>query len=246
MVLTPQEIQGASRAASMGEFLYRIEKLFLPGLTREDFEGHMIIDDIRDNGTLLSVFPNWEDYSHSSEAVVIRYLFCSPQSHEQLSNLFFDPLIQVPLPPSAQGPAPQYRILVVDDDRIIAQVLGKTLEALGSVTVAGDGAEGTVAFEMAFNAGNRFDVVILDLEMPEVDGHGTLQAIREYEELNGVQGLDRCLVFMNTANPDLEKVRTSFRLQADRYFIKPLSVDKIKKKLEESLPWLETRKRGVS
>lgn len=233
-------VAASHQAQVLGERLYRIEKLFLPGLTREDFEGHLIFDDIRDVGTLISVHPGWDGYSEATEAVVVRYLFRSTQTPEQLEQLFFDPLIPVDREPVA------FRFLVVDDDRVVARILQRAIEELGEVVLAADGAEALTAFRGAFDAGRGFDVVILDLEMPEVDGHGVLEGIRDHEESHGVLGLDRCLIYMNTSNDDLKKVKTSFKLQADRYFLKPLSVDQIKKRLEETLPWLETRKRGLA
>jgi len=247
-VLSSEEALAASRASRLGQGLFRIEKLFLPGLSQEDFEGHLILDDIRENGTLLSVHPGWEGYSRETKATVVRYLFSSSQSAEQLSQLFFDPLIRISAPSSGAPFVPDsgvgFRILVVDDDRVTAKIVKKAIQGLGEVVLAADGAEALAAFRKAFDGGSRFDVVILDLEMPEVDGHGALRGVREYEESHGVHGLDRCLVYMNTSNPDLKKVKASFRLQADRYFLKPLSVDQIKKRLEETLPWLETRRRG--
>ena len=69
---------------------------------------------------------------------------------------------------------------------------------------------------------------------------------REFEESQGVFGLDWCRVFINTSSRDYNKVKVSFQQQADRYYIKPLSVNAIKKQLDESFPWLEARRRGAS
>jgi two-component system chemotaxis response regulator CheY len=240
VALSAEESVAAVKATALSLGLYRIEKLFVPGLTREEFEGHLILEDIQDSGTLISVVPGWEGYAGATEPSVVRYLFTSSQSAEKLSELFFDPLI------SLVNPSIRLRLLVVDDDRVTSKILQKAIEGLGEVVLAADGAEGLVLFKQAFDKGERFDVVVLDLEMPEVDGHGALQGFRDYEESHGVYGLDRCLVYMNTSNPDLKKVKASFRLQADRYFLKPLSVDQIKKRLEETLPWLETRRRGTT
>ena len=230
-----------------GQHLYRIEKLFLPGLTQQEFEDHLIYEDIRDSGSLLSVRPGWDEYTQASGETVVRFLFSSPRTADDLGNLFFDPLIELAVPtntdPGGGKAAPRYRLLVVDDDQVIAQLVSRQLEPYGEAVLATDGAIGAEVFRREFDAGRSFDAVILDLEMPEMDGHRTLQAIRDHEESQGVHGFDRCLVFMNTSNPDLAKVRASFRLQADRYFIKPLSVDQIKKDLEDYLPWLENRRK---
>jgi len=235
--LSSEEVEAGVLAASRGEHLFRIEKLFLPGLDRSDFEGHLIYDDISDNGTLVSVRPDWDGYSQAKTEVVVRFLFTSARTHEQLSELFFDPLIALPT-------QARFRLLVVDDNVLSIEIVRRTLEPFGEVTVAEDGAVGLAAFRKASDSGVPFDIVFLDLEMPEVDGHGALQGIRDYEEANNIQGLDRCLVFMHTSSADLGKVRVSFRLQADRYFIKPISSEKIQKRLQDSLPWLVRRRQG--
>jgi two-component system chemotaxis response regulator CheY len=241
--LTPEETQAAAGASARGHRLYRIEKLFSPGLSREDFEGHIIRDDIRDSGMPLSVHPEWEGYAQATGDVIVRFLFSSASTHETLSELFFDPLIELPVP---APPPPRYRLLVVDDDPTSVQVVRRGVDSWGDVAVANDGTQGVEVFRQSFAERAPFDVVILDLDMPRLDGHGALVAMREFEESQGIFGLDRCRVFINTASQDYNKVRSSFRYQADRYFIKPLSVNQIRRHLDTGLAWLEARRRGTA
>jgi CheY-like chemotaxis protein len=65
------------------------------------------------------------------------------------------------------------RILVVDDDRDVRNILGSVLRQKGlDVSVAADGREALAAL-----ADQRFSVVILDLLMPEADGFEVLEAL---------------------------------------------------------------------
>lgn len=244
VAVTSEEASAAAGAAEAGLRLFRIEKLFLPGLSRQDFEGHLIYDDIADSGTLLSVKPGWDVYSQATGEVVIRFLFTSARSAEELSQLFFDPLIELPVPGGTAPSGPRFRILVLEDDPLTAELVLRSLGDAVDVDWAEDGPRGVALFSEALESGAPYDVVICDLEMPGADGHAALEAMREAEEERGILGLDRCLVFMNTSSRDFEKVRRSFRLQADAYFIKPLSVGKIQKKLEDSAIWLQNRRRG--
>ena len=58
------------------------------------------------------------------------------------------------------------RILVVDDDRVTRQLISSMLSTVGfSVTIASDGNEGLNLF-----LNNSFDLVLTDLQMPEMDG----------------------------------------------------------------------------
>lgn len=69
------------------------------------------------------------------------------------------------------------RILIVDDDPILASLLQMTLELDGyQVAVAKDGAEGLEQV-----AAQRFDLVILDLVMPRIDGIRFLRLLAERE-----------------------------------------------------------------
>jgi signal transduction histidine kinase/CheY-like chemotaxis protein len=75
------------------------------------------------------------------------------------------------------APSPM-RILVVDDDPLILRVLKATLEADGHmVTTANGGQQGIETFQLA-EAGDRFDIVMTDLGMPHVDGHGVASAVK--------------------------------------------------------------------
>src|SRR3954452_19874294 len=66
------------------------------------------------------------------------------------------------------------RILIIDDDQLIRDVMARALEQAGyRVDVAVDGREGTQRFRA-----EHFDLVIVDIWMPEKDGLETLMEIR--------------------------------------------------------------------
>lgn len=65
-------------------------------------------------------------------------------------------------------------VLVIDDSRTIRQLVSQTLEAGGFVPVtADDGALGLEAFKK-----QRFDAVLTDINMPNLDGFGVMEGIR--------------------------------------------------------------------
>ncbi|MGK0205003.1 MAG: two-component system cell cycle sensor histidine kinase/response regulator CckA [Planctomycetota bacterium] len=73
------------------------------------------------------------------------------------------------------------RILIVEDESTIGNVLRRILTGNGyEAVLAGDGQHGLEVFNTAGN--NGFDMVILDLTMPGLDGHELAQRIREHDD----------------------------------------------------------------
>jgi CheY-like chemotaxis protein len=81
----------------------------------------------------------------------------------------------------AGPPAIGKRIMVVDDEEVIRNVVKGMLEALGHVvTSACDGAEAIDAYRAAAEAGRPFDMIIMDLTIP--GGMGGVEATRQLLE----------------------------------------------------------------
>jgi signal transduction histidine kinase/CheY-like chemotaxis protein len=77
-------------------------------------------------------------------------------------------------------PAGRMRILVVDDDPLVAKVLQDTMQIDGHQVVTADGGQaGIEAFKSALGSGNPFDVVMTDLGMPYMDGSKVAAIIKE-------------------------------------------------------------------
>ena len=104
------------------------------------------------------------------------------------------------------------RILVVDDEPDIVRVVVKIMEARGhQVTTARDGVE---ALERI--AVDPPDVVILDLNLPRLDGYEVCKRIKGDARTAHVP-----VVMMTAAYVSVEDARTGQRVGADEYVIKP-------------------------
>jgi len=102
-------------------------------------------------------------------------------------------------------------ILVVDDDRINRLILSRDLEREGHhVTSVEDGSRALEALRA-----ERFDLVLLDVLMPELDGYETLARIERDEKLRHVP------VIMVSALEDIESVVRCLELGAADYLPKP-------------------------
>ncbi|GIG87340.1 response regulator [Plantactinospora endophytica] len=123
----------------------------------------------------------------------------------------------------ATEPAP-VRILVVDDDPGDVLMIEEALATSGvpkSIDVVGDGEE---AMEFLHREGRhreapRPDMILLDLNMPRMDGRQVLDKVKSDEELRTIP-----IVVLTTSNADTD-ILGSYRLRANAYVTKPIDLD---------------------
>ena len=123
--------------------------------------------------------------------------------------------------------------LVVEDDFITSEVMHEILLAFGEADVATDGMKAQEKFTSALDEEAPYDIIFLDIMMPEFTGQDVLEKIREIEASHGINGLDGVKIIMTTALDDFANIATAFKNQADDYIVKPIDKDKIIKKLME-------------
>jgi two-component system, chemotaxis family, chemotaxis protein CheY len=114
------------------------------------------------------------------------------------------------------------KILIVEDDFTCRHLLQIYLADHGQVFVAINGKEALEAVRQAIKDKRPFDLICLDVMMPEMDGWETLKQIREIEEWNGISGLDCAKVIMTTARSKKEDIIKSFREGCEAYIVKPV------------------------
>lgn len=115
------------------------------------------------------------------------------------------------------------RILVVEDDPASQKVMTHFLKGIGHCAVAENGAKGLSLFKEAFQSGERFDLVCLDIMMPEMDGQATLNGIRKFEREQGLKSEELTKVVMTTGLNDVSNVMNAFEHGAEAYVTKPIS-----------------------
>jgi two-component system, chemotaxis family, chemotaxis protein CheY len=125
------------------------------------------------------------------------------------------------------------RILIVEDSFITRQVMVKMLSPLGQCDVAVNGREAVVAFTMALEAQDRYNLVCLDIMMPEMNGREALKKIREIEAQRGILGLDGVKVIMTTAEKSSDVIMGSFREGCEAYLVKPITQEKLYREMEK-------------
>ncbi len=108
------------------------------------------------------------------------------------------------------------KILIIDDDVELGSALGKFLRRQGhEVTTATDGRQGLVA------ALQGPDLIICDLAMPVLNGHGVLEALRQDKRLE-----DTPFIFLS-GSANREMIRRSMNLGGDDFITKPAELTEI-------------------
>ena len=123
--------------------------------------------------------------------------------------------------------------LVVEDEFLNRKVLSLLLDPYGTVDVAVSGAEAREAFRLALEEGAPYDLICLDIGLPDVDGQQLLREIREVEEARGVLPHEAARVLMVTSQGDIENVRRAFANECDGYLVKPVDRDSFEAQLRE-------------
>jgi two-component system chemotaxis response regulator CheY len=125
------------------------------------------------------------------------------------------------------------RTLVVEDDFVSRRLVQRLVERFGHCDIAINGVEAVEAFRTALEKQTPYDLVCLDIMMPQMNGHKTLNSIRKMEGDNHVPPDKRVKVIMVTALDDAQNVVQSFREQCEAYITKPLDSRKFLKKIRE-------------
>ncbi len=125
------------------------------------------------------------------------------------------------------------RCLIVEDDFVSRRVLQAFLSPFGPCEVAVNGREALDAFRLAHEDGKPYDLICLDIMMPEMDGHAVLRELRGMEESKGIHGSASAKVIMTTALSDFDTIMASFRAQCEAYLVKPVDRASLLAKLEQ-------------
>ncbi len=125
------------------------------------------------------------------------------------------------------------RILIAEDDFYSRKLMLAYLTPLGDCDVAANGLEAWEAFLDAADEGNPYQLICLDIMMPEMDGQVVLQKIREEEDKRALGRHKRAKILMVTALDEMKVIMTSFHSLCDGYIMKPLEKGQLLDKVRE-------------
>jgi len=123
------------------------------------------------------------------------------------------------------------KTLIVEDDFTSRVLMHEMLKKYGAADIAVNGKEAFEAVRAAMDARAPYDLICLDIMMPEMDGFEALNKIRELEESRGVLPPHGAKIVMTTALSELENVSEAFRGLCDSYLVKPIETRKLREEL---------------
>ena len=121
-------------------------------------------------------------------------------------------------PPGVSPSGSPYRAVIVDDSKMVRQILRQILLSAG-FEVTGEFDNGAVASIAIKNNSLVPDFLFVDIEMPLLDGPGFIREVRPL--------LPRCRIYMVTSHGEKEKVDELLKLGINGYIMKPFDRDTV-------------------
>ena len=119
------------------------------------------------------------------------------------------------------------KVLVAEDDPTSREVLTSLLSKYGEISCAEDGDTALEMVTQALRDGAPFNLVCLDIMMPERDGHSVLRELRALESELKVPLESATRVIMTTALEDSSNVLNAFKVGCEAYVVKPIEKAKL-------------------
>lgn len=129
------------------------------------------------------------------------------------------------------------RVLIVDDDFYSRSFLEYILHPYAMCDVAENGEEAVMAFQRALKEGKPFDLVCMDLRMPEIDGATAMREIRDVEKDLGVAAERQAKIIITSVLEDGEDTHNAMFLGDAMAFLQ--------KPIEEKALLVELRRLGL-
>lgn len=117
------------------------------------------------------------------------------------------------------------KILIIDDDPASLKVLSLLMKRFGDITTASNGPAAQEIINNSFRALSFFDLFLIDIMMPEINGHDLLENIRFQEQK--IHSNTPSKIVMVSALSDADNIMQAFENKCDSYLVKPVRKEKL-------------------
>jgi signal transduction histidine kinase/CheY-like chemotaxis protein/HPt (histidine-containing phosphotransfer) domain-containing protein len=215
-------------------------QLLLTDMHMPRMDGFMLVENIRRRPELslaaimmLTSAGRQGDADRCRALGVASYLFKPVRTVELLASVSAaagNKILSLPtaaVAHAAYAPLQSLQVLLVEDNRINQQVAVHTLERMGhTVTVANHGGEA-----ISLLAASKFDLILMDIQMPEMDGLTATRLIREQERATGAH----IPIVAMTAHAMKGDRETCLEAGMDEYVTKPIHATRIQEAILHTL-----------
>jgi two-component system chemotaxis response regulator CheY len=126
------------------------------------------------------------------------------------------------------------KCLVVDDDELGREMIAHFLEGVAECEMAENGLEAVEMFRSAFEGGTPYGLIILDIVMPEMDGHTAAKEIRTIEKEWGVPINDGVnIIVLSSLNTPDDVIQAYVSARSAAHLVKPVLPDKLRATLSK-------------
>lgn len=126
------------------------------------------------------------------------------------------------------------KCLIVDDDELGRELIALYLDGIADCDMAENGAKAVQLFRENFEGGKPYDLIILDIVMPEMDGHTAAMEIRQIEKEWGISihGGVNIIVLSSLHTPN-DVIQAYVATRSVAHLVKPVKPEKLIKILDK-------------
>ena len=120
------------------------------------------------------------------------------------------------------------KCLIVDDDQLGRELIAEYLKGRGSADMAANGREAVEKYQAASESGSPYDLILLDIIMPGMDGHEAAKAIRRLEQERGItpdKGVN--IIVLTSLNTPKDVIESYVSAQSAAHLVKPVTPEKL-------------------
>lgn len=136
-------------------------------------------------------------------------------------------------------------LLIVDDELVNRRLLVGHLQVYGHCDTARDGESALALVQDCLEEGQIYDLIVLDIRMPRLDGFEMLARLRRREQRFGRGPSHGSRVIVCSVLDDPQSILTAYSALCDGYLTKPIDLRKLDELLSELFPGLRKPESGV-
>ena len=127
------------------------------------------------------------------------------------------------------------KILIIDDDCVSCNIFKTFFDHHGTCDTATNGIYGLEKYKGSLLNGNPYDLIIIDIILPDINGQEVLKVIRFEEDKRSFGGIKRAKIVLTTSLDDNENRKIAETLQGEDeiYYTKASGLNGFREKLHE-------------